>query len=77
MLHNVFPIRVQGSDNLKYIFPNMQKSAQAVIDLASEVPSIEKVLVFGSAITWNCGVFSDLDIALDAPSVNSMEELAF
>lgn len=54
---------------LKHIFPLMQKQVQTVIDISATLPEIKRVIVFGSSVTMNCGIDSDLDIAVDAPYI--------
>ena len=70
----VFPKRCEGADELKYIFPLMQKEVQKVIDEAKKLPEIRRIIVFGSAVTMNCGIGSDLDIAIDAPDIADDDE---
>lgn len=71
----VFPKRCQGSDKLKYIFPSKQKAVQKAIELAMNDSRIERLIIFGSAITMKCGIGSDIDIALDVPNID-FEEFA-
>lgn len=70
----IFPKRCEGADELKYIFPLMQKEVQKVIDTAKNLPEIRRIIIFGSAVTANCGIGSDLDIAVDAPEITSDDE---
>ncbi|MBO4366345.1 MAG: hypothetical protein J5843_01675 [Clostridia bacterium] len=70
----VFPKRFAGDDCLKYVFPSMQKQVQKVIDNAKSDSRVGRVRVFGSALTLNCGIGSDLDIAVDAPDIESDED---
>lgn len=69
-----FPKRCEGDDILVHIFPAMQKQVQRVIDYAKTSEKIKRVRVFGSAVTLNCGIGSDLDIAIDAPDIISDED---
>jgi predicted nucleotidyltransferase len=62
---NLFPVRIDGDDMLKHIFPSKQKAVQNVINSAKNIKNIRKITVFGSAVTWDCGMFSDLDIAIE------------
>lgn len=71
---SVFPKRCEGDEVLKNIFPLMQKEVQKVIDEAKKIPQINRVIIFGSAVTFNCGIDSDLDIAIDAPDVLEDDE---
>lgn len=70
----IFPKRCDGADELKYIFPLMQKEVQKVIDTAKDLPEIRRIIIFGSAVTMNCGIGSDLDIAVDAPEITNDDE---
>lgn len=70
-----FPVITKGDNTLQYIFPTKQKAAQAAIDLAKADGRIERLILFGSAVTMNCGATSDLDIAIDAPEISEEEFL--
>lgn len=65
----IFPLVVRGDETLKYIFPTKQKAAQIAITLAKGDHRIDRLIVFGSATTMQCGMQSDMDIAIDAPNV--------
>lgn len=67
----IFPKRCEGAEELKYIFPSKQKAVQKAIELAAADSRIKRLIIFGSAATMNCGEFSDVDIALDVPDINS------
>ena len=69
-----FPKRCDGDDVLIHIFPSMQRQVQKVIDFAVSCEAIKRIRIFGSAVTRNCGMGSDLDIAVDAPDILSDEE---
>lgn len=69
----VFPIRCEGEPVLKHIFPSKQRAAQKAIELAKKDSRINRLIIFGSAVTINCGAGSDLDIAIDAPEINGEE----
>lgn len=71
-MHN-FPITVSGEPSLQHIFPTKQKAAKAAIELAKADERICRLIVFGSAVTMNCGAVSDIDIALDIPGVSEEE----
>ena len=71
----VFPVVAAGAETLKYIFPSKQKAAQQAIALANLDERIHRLVIFGSAITMQCGMGSDLDIAVDAPDVSEDEFL--
>ncbi len=66
----VFPKRCRGSEKLKYIFPSKQKAVQKAIELAMSDIRIERLIIFGSAVTMKCGSGSDVDIALDVPNID-------
>ncbi len=70
-----FPMITKGDSTLQYVFPSKQKAAQAAIDLAKADDRIERLILFGSAVTMNCGATSDIDIAIDAPNVSEEEFL--
>ena len=69
-----FPKRCDGDDVLIHIFPSMQKQVQKVINFAGSCDAIKRIRIFGSAVTCNCGMGSDLDIAVDAPDILSDED---
>ena len=66
----IFPKRFEGAEELKYIFPSKQKAVQKAIELAAVDSRIERLIIFGSAITMKCGIGSDIDIALDVPDMD-------
>ncbi|MBQ9531603.1 MAG: nucleotidyltransferase domain-containing protein [Eubacterium sp.] len=47
-----------------HIFPTKQIDVQRIIDYALNNAGLEKIVIFGSAVTWNCNADSDLDIAV-------------
>lgn len=65
----VFPKKCEGAEVLRHIFPIMQREVQKIIDTSSQIGEIKRVIVFGSAVSLNCGIGSDLDIAVDAPDI--------
>ncbi len=69
----IFPIKYEGDDVLRYIFPSKQKAVQTAIDIAVKDKRIERLIIFGSAITKSCGMGSDIDIAIDAPDADADE----
>ena len=71
----VFPKRCDGADTLKYIFPSMQKEVQKVIEATKNIDCIRRITIFGSAVTMNCGIGSDLDIAVDAPDITDEDAI--
>lgn len=71
----IFPVRVKnGIEELKYIFPNKQKDVQKAFEIAKKQEKIERLILFGSSLTYSCGIGSDIDIAIDAPTVTSEDE---
>lgn len=72
----IFPVRFEGAEELKYIFPSKQRAAQKAIELAKADSRVMRLIVFGSAVTLGCGIGSDIDIAIDAPGVNGDEFLS-
>ena len=71
----IFPVKCEGSEELKYIFPSKQRAAQKAIELAKADSRVIRLIVFGSAVTLNCGIGSDIDIAIDAPDVSDEDFL--
>lgn len=65
-----FPLIVKGDPELAYIFPAKQKAVQSAINIAKSDERIRRMIIFGSAVTMECGAVSDIDIALDIPGVN-------
>lgn len=70
-----FPMVINGDSILQYVFPSKQKAAQSAINLAKADSRIERLILFGSAVTMNCGATSDIDIAIDAPNISEEEFL--
>lgn len=70
-----FPVVTKGDNTLQYVFPTKQKAAQIAINLAKADDRIERLILFGSAVTMNCGTSSDIDVAIDAPSISKEEFL--
>ena len=70
-----FPLVIDGSETVKHVFPTQQKAAQQAIELAQANPLIRKLIVFGSAVTLNCGTGSDLDLALVIPEASEEDFL--
>ena len=71
----IFPVRVSNSiEELKYIFPCKQKDVQKAVEIAKEQDEIERLIIFGSSLTYSCGSGSDIDIAVDAQKVTSEDE---
>ena len=64
-----FPMVVDGDSSLKHIFPTKQRAVKSAIDVAKSDDRIKRLIIFGSAVTMNCGACSDVDIAIDAPDV--------
>lgn len=60
----VFPMRYKGNDMIKYVFPTKQKDVDTIIKYAQSNTFIQRVVIFGSAVTWKCNVNSDIDIAV-------------
>ena len=70
----IFPKKYEGAEVLRHIFPVMQREVQKVIDTSAQIDGIKRVIVFGSAVTLNCGIGSDLDIAVDAPDIQGEDD---
>lgn len=69
----MFPLVVSGNESLRHIFPSKQEDTQTAIALAQTEEKIQRLIVFGSAVTMQCGTASDLDIAVDAPDISDDE----
>ena len=69
----MFPLSFTGNKTLRYIFPSKQEDTQKAITLAQAEEKIRRLIVFGSAVTMQCGTGSDLDIAIDAPDISDEE----
>lgn len=65
----VFPLVTNGDETLKYVFPTKQCAAQTAINLAKADTRINRIVIFGSAVTMRCGMTGDMDIAIDAPNI--------
>ncbi|MBR1599862.1 MAG: nucleotidyltransferase domain-containing protein [Lachnospiraceae bacterium] len=61
-----FQLVVKDSDiyNLQYIHPIKQKLVDRIVRYAKKDSNIERIIVFGSAITNRCHERSDLDICI-------------
>lgn len=66
----IFPVRFKGNDMIKYVFPTKQKDVDMIIKYANNHSYIQKIVIFGSAVTWKCDVNSDLDIAVCFADLN-------
>lgn len=66
----IFPLKCEGSDILRHIFPSKQRAVLKTIEIAEADDRIDRVIVFGSAVTMKCGVGSDVDIAIDAHDID-------
>ena len=61
-----FPLIVKGNDILKRIFPAKQKAVAQILELLKDNEKIDRIIIFGSAVTLNCGTYSDVDVAIEA-----------
>ncbi len=71
-----FPLVPGASVVVEHIFPTQQLAAQAAIHLAEKDIRIKRLIVFGSALTMNCGIDSDLDLAIDSTATDEDEFVA-
>ena len=54
--------------NLNFIYPLKQQTVRELIDhTRTKYPGVEAIAVFGSSVTPNCRVDSDVDIAIWKP----------
>lgn len=65
----------EGPSVLTQIFPTKQKDVSRAVMIADEESSVEKMVVFGSAVTLRCGPESDIDLALFLPGASDEEYL--
>jgi len=69
-------ITVKNSPNkeiLKQIFPTKQDSVDRILEYCKKTPQILTVWVFGSAIRDDCGIGSDIDLAILTTANNDDE----
>ena len=57
-------------EKLKYIFPTMQNNVMIIINIVSKYAFVKRLIVFGSAITPNFGLGSDIDISIETSEVD-------
>lgn len=48
--------------NCELVFPTKQKYVREIIDTLSPDPNVRRLTVFGSAVSWTCNPWSDVDI---------------
>ena len=64
----VFPVKkginACNYDVLSKAFPTKQEDIEHIINYARTNRKIDKIIIFGSSVTWNCKVNSDIDIAI-------------
>ena len=46
-----FPVVARGSETLKYVFPAKQRNVQKAIEIAPADERIDRLILFGSAVT--------------------------
>lgn len=74
---SVFPVRASGDENvLKHIFPTKQADIQKLLEYVKSNSEIKKVIVFGSAVTWQCRPTNDIDIAVQYASDRKFADIA-
>ena len=57
------------SHNLKKIHRLKRKQVESCIDIAKRHPEVQRMIVFGSAVTDDCSETSDVDICLDIKGI--------
>jgi predicted nucleotidyltransferase len=63
---------------LRKVHPLKQRMVSQLIDCAKECPSVARIYVFGSAITHDCGVDSDIDLYIQfLPHTPDTDKSAF
>ncbi len=65
-LYNTFPLIVAGDERLRHVFPSKQRAVSQLLALLENDERIRRIIIFGSAVTRNCGIDSDIDVAIDA-----------
>ena len=62
-----FHVSIPDSDirNLCYVHPLKQRLVNQIVLRAKSDESINRIIIFGSAITNRCNPFSDLDLCID------------
>ena len=48
--------------NINYIFPTKQKYIAELVEKCKRDRNIKKLIVFGSAVTGRCNIWSDIDL---------------
>lgn len=51
--------------NVNRIHPIMQKSVKEIVEAARKDKEVERLIIFGSSIRYDCDITSDLDICID------------
>lgn len=51
-------------DNCEKIYPIQQKRIRGIIDQIKKIANVEKAVIFGSSVTNNCSIDSDVDLYL-------------
>ncbi|MGN1098244.1 MAG: nucleotidyltransferase domain-containing protein [Clostridia bacterium] len=68
-----FPVVVQTDcKNINRIYPLKQQIAADLYEVAQKFDEIKKIYIFGSSVTPQCGIDSDIDICIDADVSDGM-----
>jgi len=51
--------------NLQYVFPLMQRFVGEFVERNKGLPGLQRIVIFGSSVTWACNPWSDIDIFLE------------
>ena len=54
--------------HINYIFPSKQRYVLALIKECKKIPNINRMVVFGSAVTGRCNAWSDIDVYFEMDS---------
>lgn len=52
-------------NNCEFIYPTQQKKVKKMLDYLSSNPNVKSITLFGSSITPNCTIDSDIDIYVE------------
>ena len=55
-----------SSLNITKIFPTKQRGVLALVEDAKRKPQVEKIIIFGSSVTYKCNPWSDIDVLVYA-----------
>ncbi len=65
-LRDSFNQIVDGPPILKKVVPPVQRAVKKLIDFGSRNDGIRRIIIFGSATSWDFTSVSDLDVCIDS-----------